>query len=686
MKKLSMMLIGLAFLCSTAFAANSAKIEPREWTLNGQAMNQTFFTATFLKYEKPFVYLQMPDGFVRKVPSGQISDQGLWYIHSVITQVPEKFSRSEVTASEGPVVNVSAKELPLGPITQWANKGAAGGAFHAVRMPLEVKEIAGKKAVNFYFGPWAVPLEFQAMVSDFIMPKSITNNGAYTVVAWVYSPSPLGIDSTRESVMSWHAIEGDSDGSDFGYGTAGRYAVETRGGSGAYGGPLGNYPFPEEVFPAMNVWHHIAWVYSPSEGKLNIYIDGKLSITKDVKGNPISDEKAMFLGCNWGGGRGGGNMRPQAFFTGAIAELNVYSSALDENTVLKLYGKPVAPAPAKPVEAKAEPKLYFAPEFDGLVAEPFPKAIRQDGEFGKFMEGWGQPVIGRDRCPDEAMRRCAYMMGKSMRKRPDVTNVLEALDIAARLDDIGPPWLGYCELTTACYGQARSFFADPTFYWGSCIMVHEMGHQFHMWGCEQIDAAFRDKLYSIFWQNKVDGLWSGDYGGLNMWEYMACAISAYCSDGTEDDTTCRRELFRGYDPRMFYFLQQYWPGDLLIDLNLMVGLKTDASGKITSWENQGGLEFWGKFGLKKYPWSTGEFEPKGSPKIATVGDVASVKFSGKDALAWNKRTHESLIKNHAWSIELWAYKAADAANNETLSFLKFIITPIICSIQKIKKD
>ncbi|MCX6343502.1 MAG: LamG domain-containing protein [Armatimonadetes bacterium] len=666
MRKLSMMLIGLALLCSTAFAANSAKIEPREWTLNGQAMNQTYFTATFIKYEKPFVYLQMPDGFVRKVPAGQISDQGLWYIQSVIYQVPEKFSNPAIAPAQNLIVDISAKDLPLGPITQWANKGAAGGAFHALRTPLTVKEIAGKKAVNFYFGPWAVPLEFDAMVSDFIAPKSIIENGSYSVVAWVYSPSPLGIDSTRESVMSWHAIEGDSNGSDFGYGTAGRYAVETRGGSGAYSGPLGSYPFPEEIFPAMNVWHHIAWVYSPSEGKFNIYIDGKLAITKDVKGSGTSSgDKAMFLGCNFGGGRGGG-MRPQSFFTGAIADLKVYSSALDESAILKLYGKPVSPTPVKPAEVKAESKDYFTPEFDGLVAEPFPKAIRQSGEYGKFMEGWGQPVIGRDRCPDEAMRRCAYTMAKTMRKRPDIVNVMQALDIAARLDDVGPPWLGFTEMTTACYGQARSFFADPGFYWGINIMVHEMGHQFHMWGCEQIEADFRDKLFNIFWQNKMDGLWSGDYGGLNMWEYMACAASAYCSDGTEDDAICRREQFRQNDPRMFYFLQQYWPGDLLIDLNVMVGLKTDAYGKIVSWENQGGLEFWGKFGLKKYPWSTGEFEPKGSPETATVGGVASVKFNGSDALAWNLRTRESLIKNHAWSVELWAYKNKDVSDNEAL--------------------
>ena len=101
------------------------------------------------------------------------------------------------------------------------------------------------------------------------------------------------------------------------------------------------------------------------------------------------------------------------------------------------------------VYVDAKPTGYFTAEFDGLYPEPFPKEIRQDGEFGKYMEGWGQPVIGRDRCPDEAMRRCAYTMAKDLKKRPDIVDTMEALDCAARLDDLGPPWLGFCEMTTA---------------------------------------------------------------------------------------------------------------------------------------------------------------------------------------------------------------------------------------------
>lgn len=671
MKRCVLLLLGLLLVSPTVFAAD---IQPREWVINGQAMNQTMFTATFVKYEGGIVYLKLPNGFIQKVPAGQINDQGLWYIQTIISQVPEKISTPDIRADQHLLVDVTADSLPLGPITQWANKGALGGAFHAVRTPLTVKQIDGRKAVNFYFGPWAVPLEFQAMISDFQAPDSMIQDGPYTVAAWVWSPSPLGIDSTRESVLSWHALDGDRDGSDFGYGTNGRYAAEARGnfrGSGAYSGPLGSYYFAEEVFPAMNQWHLITWVYSGStDSKFRIYVDGKQIVENSIAaGSAPSPGKLMFLGCNWAGGRGGGAARPQQFYTGAIADLKVYNQAMDQAAISKMFGNtPVPPPTEKPVDVyvDAKPTGYFTAEFDGLYPEPFPKEIRQSGEYGKYMEGWGQPVIGRDRCPDEAMRRCAYTMAKDMSKRPDIRDVMESLDIAARLDDTGPPWLGFCEMTTACYGQARSFFADPGFYWGTNIMVHEMGHQFHMWGAEQIENDFRDRLFNIFWTNKLEGMWSGDYGGLNMWEYMACVSSALESDGTEDDAICRRELFRSYDPRMFYFLQPYWGGGKLIELLPNQGVKVDASGKIASWDNSGGMEFWGKFALKKYPWTVGAFSPKGSPKMTTVKGVAAAQFGGKDALVWNKTTRECLIDNHEFSIELWAYRDKAATSDDVL--------------------
>ena len=67
MKRCVILLLGLLLVSSTVIAAD---IQPREWVINGQAMNQTMFTATFVKYEGGIVYLKLPNGFIQKVPAG----------------------------------------------------------------------------------------------------------------------------------------------------------------------------------------------------------------------------------------------------------------------------------------------------------------------------------------------------------------------------------------------------------------------------------------------------------------------------------------------------------------------------------------------------------------------------------------------------------------------------------------
>jgi len=711
MKKVTTFLAGMLLLLAVSFAAEPPGPQPREWLINGQANNRATFTGTFVKYESEsrLVHVQMPDGFVRKIIAAQLADRDLFYLQRQLCRIPEEIRKPQADMNGKLLVDLSAADLPLGPLKEWKNQGALDGAFHALRTPLTVEELEGRKAVRFYFGPWAAPLDFQAMAADFHAPASVVQDGPFSVVTWIYNPSPLGIDGGRESVLSWHSLAGDRTGTDIGYGLLGRYAIETRNLGGAYAGPLGEFGFPDAVYPAFNQWHHIAYVYSGAEkGVFRIYIDGQLAVEKTVSARPAPtptpavagrtdtttrtgegrggragsgrggrpgsmpefnpddslDNKLLFLGCTW-------RNRPQTFFTGDIASLKLYSSALSEQEIGALYGRPVSAARAANVPADTAARksdLYFEPEFDGLVSEPFPKEIRQNGDYGKWMEGWGQPVIAAADCPDEPMRICAYTMAKTLTKRPDIAEVLEALDCAARLDHKGPPWLGYSELVTGCYGQARTFYNDPGFYWGGNIMVHEMGHQFHMFGGEHTDADFRQKLFNVFWRNKKEGRWSGDYGGLNMWEYIAVAASHYVSDGSEEEVICRRETYRKIDPRMFYFLQDYWAGDMLVELLPSQGLHADAAGKVERWDNNGGLEYFGKFGLKKYPRSVGAFEAKGSPTIASREGVTAVEFGGKDALVWNCRTRECLVENRAWSAEFWAYPRSDKGDAVLLSW------------------
>ena len=287
MKKVTAFLAGMLFLLAVSFAAAPPVPQPREWLINAQANNRATFTGTFVKYEGGFVHIQMPDGFVRKIIAAQLADRDLFYLQRQLCEVPEEIRKPEGDMNGKLLVDLSAAGLPLGPLKEWKNQGVLAGAFRALRTPLTVEELEGKKAVKFYFGPWAAPLDFQAMVADFHAPASIVQDGPYSVVTWIYNPSPLGIDGGRESVLSWHSLAGDRNGTDIGYGLLGRYAIETRNLGGAYAGPLGEFGFPDAVYPAFNQWHHIAYVYAGAEkGVFRIYIDGQLAVEKTLSPSP----------------------------------------------------------------------------------------------------------------------------------------------------------------------------------------------------------------------------------------------------------------------------------------------------------------------------------------------------------------------------------------------------------------
>jgi len=945
----------LIFCClvisASCFAVESVE-KPREWIMTSQAV----FNGTFVKYEDGFMYVKLLDGTVRKFPKAMGASETIGYVQNRISKFPALMSRPQISLDKNLLIDLTVDDLAQGPLSQWTNKGALGGAFHALNVPPNVREVAGRKCVYFDSCAWAVPMEFQAMVADFFTPKDLDTLKPFTVTAWLYNPSPLGIDGTRETLLAWQPMTGD-DGTQIGYGSEGRYYFEKGLNGGAIEGPMGGMGFPDACWPTLNAWHHIAYVYTGArDGKLLLYVDGKLgsertfdrnifnapatdigkteaALNADMflrDGKPVkvtafigesdgkhwrwpemwlkiidlglqstskistkvtglkpgtkyyyrfylstpdlpsgmesrwsdgaatfvtasedgapgkqiekTDDKYMFLGCNWGI-NWVWDTKPNWLYTGGVGDIRVYQGALSEREIRNVYGKFAAyePGPANasetddiavtlkwkpgasgvesynvylsqdkaavesrsasakkglfadttldagkldlgktyywavdeqpkdgatladeagkgevwsftvqtaratvPVPADSakdaliytgrlkwkpgkyvdkqkvyfgaerksvengttkfvSPELgnqdtswnmrdnfpnlqlqygrtyywrvdeinanslpvtkgdvwqfavgnYFEPEFDGLVSEPFPRSIRQDGYYGKLMECMGQPVVAAADCPEKPMRTCSYCVSKFLLKRPDIADVMEALNCGSHLDYGDRGW-GSNEFTMQTYGSTRTYDLDPTFYWGINIMMHEMGHQFHMYGAEQTDNDFRAKLWDLYQYDKAHGMWVGDYGANNPWEYIAVCASAFCSDGSEDEVISRRETLRNNDPAMFYLLSEIWPGDTIIDLQPLNGLTTDANGKVLSWANQGGEEYWGKFGLSKYSWTTGRFRPIGFPRLTTVSGVSSVVFNGSSAMVWDKTTREALIGNHAWAIELWA--------------------------------
>ena len=283
MKKLVLVVCCLALASSCGFAAESVE-KPREWIMTSQAI----FQGTFVKYEDGFVYVKLLDGTIRKFPKAMGASETIGYVQNRISRFPDQMTRPQVSPDKKLLIDLTVDDLAQGPLSQWTNKGALGGAFHALNVPPNVKEVEGRKCVYFDSCAWAVPMDFQAMAADFFTPKELDSLKPFTVTAWLYNPSPLGIDGTRETLLAWQPIDGD-DGTQIGYGNEGRYYFEKGLNGGAIEGPMGGLGFPDSCWPALNAWHHIAYVYTGGrDGKLLLYIDGKLGSERTFDRNILN--------------------------------------------------------------------------------------------------------------------------------------------------------------------------------------------------------------------------------------------------------------------------------------------------------------------------------------------------------------------------------------------------------------
>ena len=309
--------------------------------------------------------------------------------------------------------------------------------------------------------------------------------------------------------------------------------------------------------------------------------------------------------------------------------------------------------------------MPFELEYDGPVSEPFPSTIRQDGFYGKFMDSESGPIISPQESHDEWMRAARYSLRKISAKRPDIVRALLASRAATHLSTpLNPDW-GWSEFTCASYGSGPSIYKEDS------ILLHEMGHQYHMNGCEALEYDFRHRLNNIFDENISMQKWIGDYGARNMWENVAVWATGWTNNLSQDEGGITpREQHMINDPKMYNFLSKYWPGDTFIELRPETNLILDKKGIVKKWINNGGIEFFKSGeGWKKYKKSVGSFTSYGSPKSVTVGGHSAIKFNSGDSLIWDKKTWDSMDGGRSWAVELWVYREIKPVTNETMIFL-----------------
>jgi dipeptidyl-peptidase-4 len=94
------------------------------------------------------------------------------------------------------------------------------------------------------------------------------------------------------------------------------------------------------------------------------------------------------------------------------------------------------------------------------------------------------------------------------------------------------------------------YAGDP--YSTECILIHEIAHNIHLRGLQNVDPTFDARLRTAYRQAMDAGLWAGKYASVNHHEYFAEGVQSWFDNNRENDhdhnhVNTRVELIE-YDP------------------------------------------------------------------------------------------------------------------------------------------
>ncbi|MCA9042901.1 MAG: hypothetical protein KDA69_01195 [Planctomycetaceae bacterium] len=99
---------------------------------------------------------------------------------------------------------------------------------------------------------------------------------------------------------------------------------------------------------------------------------------------------------------------------------------------------------------------------------------------------------------------------------------------------------------------------DP--YSAECILIHELAHNIHLRGLNNVDSTFDTRLRAAYDAAMEEGLWKGKYASVNHHEYFAEGVQSWFDNNRENDhdhnhVNTREELV-DYDPRLAKLCQE----------------------------------------------------------------------------------------------------------------------------------
>ena len=199
----------------------------------------------------------------------------------------------------------------------------------------------------------------------------------------------------------------------------------------------------------------------------------------------------------------------------------------------------------------------------------------------------GFPIVGSRNVNPFALKEAAYLVNMMLAKRPDVRDAMTRsgsrlciiahnefttdLPEFARLGEGNPPDPKLKLFSGKDYWDARArgtggsetdpycscgeenllgYPGDP--YSTECILIHEIAHNIHLRGMQNLDPTFDTRLRQAY-RNAMDaGLWKGKYASVNHHEYFAEGVQSWFDNNRENDhdhnhVNTREELLQ-YDP------------------------------------------------------------------------------------------------------------------------------------------
>lgn len=203
------------------------------------------------------------------------------------------------------------------------------------------------------------------------------------------------------------------------------------------------------------------------------------------------------------------------------------------------------------------------------------------------VDAHGLPISATGNCSPYAVREAVYIVDLMLAKRPDVRDAMiksgSRLCILAHNEftcDL-PEWLwlanepepGFPEIAPRDFRDARArgmggsetdpyvscaeenllgYEGDP--YSTEAILIHELAHNIHLRGMNNVDPTFDDRLKKTYQAAMSKGLWKGKYASVNHHEYFAEGVQSWFDNNRENDhdhnhVNTRAELIE-YDPEL----------------------------------------------------------------------------------------------------------------------------------------